>query len=89
MALRQRDGAGVRFDIDGMDRPRECADSRQGLSGLLPIETEFSTRDVGELVENLDADIAALAQQRFRRDRSVIVGESVNKDIRIEEGLRH
>jgi hypothetical protein len=65
VALSQRQSCLVRFDRDGMDG-QQATEQRQKGSGVLPGHPHLAAGNIGQLVENLHADRAAPADDRFR-----------------------
>ena len=65
------------FDVDGMDRFGERMDRLQSIFDLAPVESEFSSGDIYEFTQHLNAERRSLGEKTFRDGRSSVVCESI------------
>ena len=75
VALREHKAGLMRLDADGMNGEK-FAQRRQKLMRLFPGEAHLATCDIGEFVQHLHADRAALSDKPLRNIRFLRVARS-------------
>lgn len=76
---------GMRLDIDRVNCAGKASNRDQRLAQLIPVEPKPPTRDIGELIKDLHADVAASPKQLFGNLCPLVLREGIDQDIGIEK----